>query len=136
MNIYQYIQSKMKKMRDLGMTQAEMAKYTGISQPYISQLMNPKDGVKRISHLELGKFFKLFPHARIDFGDGETGEGGRSVRNCQLNHSQVVTGDGSVVTAPQPQGESADELLRRIMSSDELDAETKVKIYGIATRRP
>ena len=135
-DIFQTIYYLLANRRNNGKTQKEISNESGVAQSRICRLLDSREGVKNIKRLGLETFFKLFPYARIDFGDGETADGDRSVRNCQLNHSQVVTGDGSVVTAPQPQGESADELLRRIMSSDELDAETKVKIYGIATRRP
>lgn len=111
------------------MTQAEISKATGISQPFISQLLNPKDGAKRISHLELTKFFKLFPNARIVFDEK------RSMGNVTNNGGQVVNGDGNVLTSPPPRP-ADDDLIAKIMASPDLDAETKVKIYTLLQRKP
>ena len=132
MDIYQEIQTKIRELRDSGMTQAEISKVTGISQPFISQLLNPKDGAKRVAHLQLEKFFKLFPNARIVFDDR------RSMGDVTNNSGQVVNGDITAPLPPLPQQQgarAADEFLARIMASDEIDAETKVKIFNLYTPR-
>lgn len=110
-------------MRDEGVTQQEMSRLSGISQPYISQLLNPKNGVERIKHLELAKLLKLFPDARIVFG------GDRRIGDVHHNTaSPVIQGDGNTVIA-QPSEETASAFLERIMAADDIDAETKVKLY-------
>ena len=122
MEIYEEIQKRLRTIRDNGLTQQEISKQTGISQPFISQLLNPKDGVERIKHLELSKFFKLFPDARIEFG------GDRRMGNVHHNtNSPVIQGDGNTIGTPGE--ETAAAFLRRVMDSDEIDAETKVKLY-------
>lgn len=131
-DIFQTIYYLLANRRNNGKTQKEISNESGVAQSRICRLLDSREGVKNIKRLGLETFFKLFPYARIDFGDGETADGDRSVRNCQLNHSQVVTGDGAVANAA-PAGESARDLLDRLMSSPDLDAETKVKIYALAT---
>ncbi len=132
MDIYQEIQTKIRELRDSGMTQAEISNITGISQPFISQLLNPKNGAERVSHLQLEKFFKLFPNARIVFDDR------RMMGDVTNNSGQVVNGDVTAPLPPIPQQQGArdaDEFLARIMASDEIDAETKVKIFNLHTPR-
>lgn len=130
MDIYQEIQDRLKNERDKGATQNEMSNRTGLGQSHISRLLDSKRGSDQMKRLGLETFFKLFPNARIDFGDGVSAGGNRSVNNCNLNNSKVVTGDGT----QEGTIESAASLLRRLMSSKELDAETKVKIYNIANQ--
>ena len=128
MNIYEEIQRRMRQMIVDGLTQQQISNYSGISQPFISQLMNPKDGVERIKHLELSKLLKLFPDARIVFG------GDRRIGDVHHNtNSPVIQGDGNTVAA-QPSEETASAFLQRIMESDDIDAETKVKIYRMLIR--
>ncbi len=132
MDIYQEIQTKIRELRDSGMTQAEISNITGISQPFISQLLNPKNGAERVSHLQLEKFFKLFPNARIVFDDR------RMMGDVTNNSGQVVNGDVTAPLPPLPQQQGArdaDEFLARIMASDEIDAETKVRIYNLFKNR-
>lgn len=122
MEIYEEIQKRLRTIRDNGLTQQEISKQTGISQPFISQLLNPKDGVERIKHLELSKFFKLFPDARIEFG------GDRQIGDVHHNtNSPVIQGDGNTIGTPGE--ETAAAFLKRVMASEDIEAETKVKLY-------
>lgn len=130
MDIYEEIQRRIRRMRDEGLTQQQISKLTGISQPFISQLLNPKDGAERVKHLELAKLMKLFPDAQIVFG------GDRRIGDVHHNtNSPVIQGDGNTVAA-QPSEETASAFLQRIMEADDIDAETKVKIFNLHSRRP
>ena len=125
MTIYEKIYELLAEMKRQGVTQQEIADRSGVSRPYICQLMNPKDGAERIKHLELNKLFKLFPDAKIVFG------GDRRMGDVHHNtNSPVIQGDGNTVGTTG--GESAAAFLKRIMDSNEIDAETKVKLYRIA----
>lgn len=128
MTIFEEIYDLLAEMKRRGITQQEIANNSGVSRPYICQLMNPKDGVERIKHLELSKFLKLFPDARIVFG------GDRRIGDVHHNtNSPVIQGDGNTVAA-QPSEETASAFLQRIMEADDIDAETKVKIYRMLIR--
>ncbi len=130
MDIYEEIQRRIRRMRDEGLTQQQIYKLTGISQPFISQLLNPKDGAERVKHLELAKLMKLFPDAQIVFG------GDRRIGDVHHNtNSPVIQGDGNTVAA-QPSEETASAFLQRIMAAPDIDAETKVKIFNLHSRRP
>lgn len=130
MDIYEEIQRRIRRMRDEGLTQQQISKLTGISQPFISQLLNPKDGAERVKHLELAKLMKLFPDAQIVFG------GDRRIGDVHHNtNSPVIQGDGNTVAA-QPSEETASAFLQRIMAAPDIDAETKVKIFNLHSRRP
>lgn len=130
MNIYEEIQRRLRQMIDDGSTQQQISRYSGISQPFISQLLNPKDGVERIKHLELSKLLKLFPNMKLVFGDD------RRIGDVHHNtNSPVIQGDGNTVAA-QPSEETASAFLQRIMAAPDIDAETKVKIFNLHSRRP
>ena len=78
--------------------------------------------------LTLRKLSQLFPDARIVFG------GDRRIGDVHHNtNSPVIQGDGNTVAA-QPSEETASAFLQRIMESDDIDAETKVKIYRMLIR--
>lgn len=125
MTIYEEIYEMLADMKRQGITQQEIANNSGVSRPYICQLMNPKDGTERIKHLELNKLFKLFPNARIVFGGGD-----RRMGDVHHNtNSPVIQGDGNTVGTTG--GESAAAFLKRIMEADDIDAETKIKIYRL-----
>lgn len=130
MTIFEEIYEMLAEMKRSGMRQQEIADNSGISRPYICQLMNPKDGIERIKHLELAKLMKLFPDAQIVFG------GDRRIGDVHHNtNSPVIQGDGNTVAA-QPSEETASAFLQRIMAAPDIDAETKVKIFNLHSRRP
>ena len=113
------------------MTQQEIADMTGISRPYICQLLNPKNGKDRLKKIELSTLMKLFPNARIVFDDR------RTIGDVTNNSGQVVNGDVTAPLPPPPSARAAeDAVIARIMASDDLDAETKVKLYTLLQRKP
>ena len=123
MNIYEEIQRRLRQMIDDGSTQQQISRYSGISQPFISQLLNPKDGAERIKHLELSKLLKLFPNMKLVFGDD------RRIGDIHHNtNSPVIQGDGNTIGTTAGE-ETAAAFLKRVMASDGIDAETKVKLY-------
>lgn len=128
MTIFEEIYERLAEMKRQGVTQQELSDMSGVSRPYICQLMNPKDGVERIKHLELTKFLKLFPDAQIVFG------GDRRIGDVHHNtNSPVIQGDGNTIGTPGE--ETASAFLKRVMESDDIDAETKVKIFNLYSRR-
>lgn len=128
MTIFEEIYDLLAEMKRRGITQQEIANNSGVSRPYICQLMNPKDGVERIKHLELSKLLKLFPDVRIVFG------GDRRIGDVHHNtNSPVIQGDGNTIGTPGE--ETAAAFLRRVMASDDIEAETKVKIFNLYSRR-
>lgn len=128
MDIYQEIQERLKKERDAGATQSEMSRRTGLGQSHISRLLDTKRGAEQMKRLGLETFFRLFPDARIVFGDE------RIMGNVHHNtNSPVIQGDGNTIGAATGE-ETAAQFLKRIMSSDDIDAETKVKLYNLFNR--
>ena len=117
---YNDIIKRLAEIYETGATQKEIADRAGCSHQYISQLMTGK--VKPES-LTLRKLAQLFPDARIVFGDEA-----RVIGDVTNNKGQVVNGDvhGSVASSGS---ETAADFLKRIMDADNIDAETKVKIY-------
>lgn len=123
MTIYEEIYELLAEMKRRGVTQQEIANNSGVSRPYICQLMNPKDGVERIKHLELSKLLKLFPDAQIVFGSD------RRIGDVHHNtNSPVIQGDGNTIGTTAGE-ETAAAFLKRVMASDDIDAEIKVKLY-------
>ena len=123
MDIYQEIQERLRRERDSGATQNEMSRRTGLGQSHISRLLDAKRGTEQMKRLGLETFFKLFPNAHIVFGDEA-----RVIGDVTNNKGQVVNGDvhGSVASSGS---ETAADFLKRIMAADDIDAETKVKLY-------
>ncbi len=127
-DIYQTIYEILCKERDSGVTQNEMSRRSGVAQSRICRILDSRMGVTNIKRLGLETFFKLFPDARIVFG------GDRRIGDVHHNtNSPVIQGDGNTVAA-QPSEETASAFLQRIMESDDIDAETKVKIYRMLIR--
>ncbi len=125
MDIYQEIQERIRRERDNGATQSEISKRTGLGQSHVSRLLDAKRGSEQMKRLGLETFFKLFPNARIVFDDT------RQIGDVKNNtNSPVIQGDGNTVGTSGSR-ESEEEFLRKIMSSEDLDADTKVKIYNI-----
>ena len=126
MEYVEVIRSKLKEKIASGMTQEDISSQTGITQSHISKLLSAKRGTEHMKHLRLDTFLKLFPDAQIVFG-GEN----RQIGNVHHNtNSPVIQGDGNTVGTTG--GESAADFLKRIMEADDIDAETKVKIYKLA----
>ena len=122
---YADILAELAEVYKAGATQKEIADKAGISHQYISQLMT---GRVKPESLTLRKLSQLFPDARIVFG------GDRRIGDVHHNtNSPVIQGDGNTVAA-QPSEETASAFLQRIMESDDIDAETKVKIYRMLIR--
>ena len=122
---YDDILAELAEVYKAGATQKEIADKAGISHQYISQLMT---GRVKPESLTLRKLSQLFPDARIVFG------GDRRIGDVHHNtNSPVIQGDGNTVAA-QPSEETASAFLQRIMESDDIDAETKVKIYRMLIR--
>ena len=116
---YDEILRELAEVYKAGATQKEIADRAGISHQYISQLMT---GRVKPESLTLRKIAQLFPNARIDFGKA------RSIGDVHHNtNSPVIQGDGNTIGTPGE--ETAAAFLRRVMDSDEIDAETKVKLY-------
>ncbi len=131
MEYVEVIRSKLKEKIASGMTQEDISNQTGITQSHISKLLSAKRGTEHMKHLRLDTFLKLFPDAQIVFG-GEN----RQIGNVHHNtNSPVIQGDGNTVAA-QPSEETASAFLQRIMAADDIDAETKVKIFNLHSRRP
>ncbi len=118
--MYDEIIAHLKNKYNKGATQKEIADAAGCSHQYISRLLN---GTLDPSKMSLKTFCKLFPDARIVFGDEA-----RVIGDVTNNKGQVVNGDvhGSVASSGS---ETAADFLKRIMDADNIDAETKVKIY-------
>lgn len=132
MEIYEEIQRRLRQLRDSGKTQQEISNESGISQPFISQLLNPKDGVERIKHLELAKLIKLFPNIRLVFGDDA-----RIIGGVTNNKGQVVNVNGDVHGTVDTAGcaETAASFLKRIMESSDFDSDTKVKLFNLLNQK-
>lgn len=121
MDYVETIRRRLKEMITAGMTQEDISKQTGITQSHISKLLSAKRGPEHMKHLRLDTFLKLFPDAHIEFG------GDRRMGNVHHNtNSPVIQGDGNTIGTP---GETAAAFLKRVMASDDIDAETKVKLY-------
>ncbi len=123
MDIYQEIQERLREERDSGATQNEMSQRTGLGQSHISRLLDPKRGAEQMKRLGLETFFKLFPDAKIVFGDD------RRIGDIHHNtNSPVIQGDGNTIGTTAGE-ETAAAFLKRVMASDDIDAEIKVKLY-------
>ena len=115
----------LKERYNKGATQREIAIDAGCSHQYISKLLN---GTLDPSRMSLKTFFKLFPNARIIF------DGDRRMGDVHHNtNSPVIQGDGNTIGAASGE-ETAARFLKRIMASDDIDAETKVKLYNLFNR--
>jgi transcriptional regulator with XRE-family HTH domain len=131
MDYAEIIKEKLAEMKRDGKTQEEIAKETGITQSHISKLMSAKCSIEKIKRIRLESFFKLFPNARIVFDDR------RTIGDVTNNSGQVVNGDVTAPLPPPPSARAAeDAVIARIMASDDLDAETKVKLYTLLQRKP
>ena len=124
-DIYRTIYELLIKERDSGTTQNEMSRRSGVAQSRICRLLDSRMGISNIKRLGLETFLKLFPNAHIDLGIHDT----HSMGNVSNNNGQVVNGDvhGDV-------NSTEEGILSQIMKSDDIDAETKVKIYKIIKR--
>ena len=117
---YDDILTELAEVYKAGATQKEIADKAGISHQYISQLMT---GRVKPESLTLRKLSQLFPDARIEFG------GDRRIGDVHHNtNSPVIQGDGNTIGTTACE-ETAAAFLKRIMEADDIDAETKVKIY-------
>ena len=122
MDYVETIRRRLKEMITGGMTQEDISKQTGITQSHISKLLSAKRGLEHMKHLRLDTFLKLFPDAQIVFG------GDRRIGDVHHNtNSPVIQGDGNTIGTPGE--ETAAAFLNRVMASDDIDAETKVKLY-------
>ena len=121
-DFYQMIYEILRKERDSGVTQNEMSRRSGVAQSRICRILDSRMGITNIKRLGLETFFKLFPDAQIVFG------GERRIGDVHHNtNSPVIQGDGNTIgTAGE---ETASAFLKRIMEAENIDAETKVKIY-------
>ncbi len=129
-DFYQMIYDILCKERDAGVTQNEMSRRSGVAQSRICRILDSRMGITNIKRLGLETFFKLFPDAQIVFG------GDRRIGDVHHNtNSPVIQGDGNTVAA-QPSEETASAFLQRIMAAPDIDAETKVKIFNLHSRRP
>ncbi len=129
MEYVEVIRSKLKEMIASGMTQEDISSKTGITQSHISKLLSAKRGTEHMKHLRLDTFLKLFPDEQIVFG-GEN----RQIGNVHHNtNSPVIQGDGNTIGTTAGE-ETAAAFLKRIMEADDIDAETKVKIYKMANK--
>ena len=116
---YDEILRELAEVYKAGATQREIAERAGISHQYISQLMT---GRVKPESLTLRKIAQLFPNARIVFS------GDRRLGDVHHNtNSQVIQGDGNTIGTPGE--ETAAAFLKRVMASDDIDAETKVMLY-------
>ena len=120
---YDDILAELAEVYKAGATQKEIADKAGISHQYISQLMT---GRVKPESLTLRKLSQLFPDARIVFG------GDRRIGDVHHNtNSPVIQGDGNTIGMPGE--ETASAFLERIMAADDIDAETKVKLFKLHT---
>lgn len=62
MNIFEEIRSALRRKYEEGMTQQEIAEYSGLSRGHVCKLLN---GTRSFSDVSLGNFFNLFPKAQI-----------------------------------------------------------------------
>lgn len=130
-DIFQTIYEILAAQRNEGKTQSEMSRESGVAQSRICRLLDSRNGVTNIKRLGLETFFKLFPNARIVFDDR------RTIGDVTNNSGQVVNGDVTAPLPPPPSARAAeDAVIARIMASDDLDAETKVKLYTLLQRKP
>jgi hypothetical protein len=125
--MFNEIIAQLKEKYNQGATPKEIANEAGCSHQYISRLLN---GTLDPANMSLRTFSKLFPDAQIVFG------GDRRIGDVHHNtNSPVIQGDGNTVAA-QPSEETASAFLQRIMAAPDIDAETKVKIFNLHSRRP
>ncbi len=124
--LYEEIRDWLRGLQARGVTQDEISKTSGVARSYICRIMNQPS--EKLKGLSLEVFFKLFPNAIVDLGVHKTYKTGDIHHNT---NSPVIQGDGNTVSA-QPTEETASAFLKRIMESNDIDAETKVKIFKLS----
>lgn len=113
MNLYEEIIRDLKRRRENGETQQQIASKAGISRVHVCTLLSGKSKTEK---MELETFLKLFPKATI-----------------------ILTGDSPVIHAPRNNGivtgvnhgnvsgDCYQLVCKKILADDSLSAEEKVK---------
>jgi len=112
------LREELLRIYQTGTTQQEISEKTGVAQSYIADLMS---GKKKFGGLTLRKINQLFPDATINL------------------HGDTVMADnsGALVENDTPANIEAAFLIDkidRIVDSDELTAEEKVKVLKVLTK--
>lgn len=105
-------------------TQDQYSKKIGISQGHLNHLMN---GKRKIESISLGTFFKIFPNASVKI-NGDT----VVTKNSGINNGVMGINHGTVnTTTDLLKDSSLDSIMDKILSSEELSAEEKVKVLKV-----
>lgn len=116
MDIYKRIISSLKEEYEAGATYQELAEKYGVSLSYVRELLA---GIKPVERLSLETFFKLFPGAAIAL------DGGIAAPVVNNGHN-AGTMNGVVNGSRQD--------LRKILDSEDLNAEEKVKMLKVLVK--
>lgn len=116
MDIYTKIIEILKEEYNSGSTYQELADKYGVSYTHIHNLLN---GKRSVSGISLDFFFRMFPHATINFSGGDfshmVNHGGNVVG---INNGKITSGCLSAV-------------IEKILDSDELSDTEKVKVMKV-----
>lgn len=96
--------------------QEEIAKGLGISRPYLNRLLNKK---RPIDGITLRALRKLFPNATLHLHCDTV-----SADNSGTNNGVVGVNNGTVT-------QSMDAVIDKILSTDDLTAEEKIKVLKV-----
>ena len=112
MDIYQEILELLKKEYSEGSTYQKMAEDKNVSYSYLRGLLN---GINPPEKLSLEILFKLFPRAAINLN------GDKIIAN---GHQAIGINNGTVT-------QSMDSVIDKILSTDDLTAEEKIKVLKV-----
>ena len=112
MDIYQEILELLTKEYSEGSTYQKMAEDKNVSYSYLRGLLN---GINPPEKLSLEILFKLFPRAAINLN------GDKIIAN---GHQAIGINNGTVT-------QSMDSVIDKILSTDDLTAEEKIKVLKV-----
>ena len=117
MDIYEKIINHLREEYSSGATYQELASKYGVSYTHIHNLLN---GKRAVSGISLDFLFRLFPKAQINLhGDAV------SIAAPQNRGNVVGVNHGSVAT------DCLSGVMNKILSTEELTAEEKVKVLKV-----
>ena len=112
MDIYQEIREALIREWRSGATQQEMADRAGVTNPYINNLLS---GKRKVESMKLETLFKLFPNAEI------------KLDRTQIAGDNAIQVGGNLTVA----GRDDSDVTDKILSTDDLTAEEKVKVLKV-----
>lgn len=115
MKITKEIKAALNKAVEARGGQAELARKAGLSKQHINNYVSG-----RVESITLENWQKLAPALRPYLGDTVIQVGG-------ANHGSIATNHGTGADSKL----SKDEMIKKILNSSDLDAETKVKVMKI-----